>query len=76
MAAKKYDDTTLEYYGLTKEDIEEIKKDKDFIDGDIMLDAMKLSGMFYALGYDIEVDDIVSLLEKNKKNEKVQTVIW
>ena len=26
MSAKKYDDTTLEYYGLTKEDIEEMRK--------------------------------------------------
>ena len=34
---KQLDDTDLEWYGLTEEDIEKMKEEGDFIDGDIML---------------------------------------
>jgi len=73
---KKIDDTNLEWYGLTEKDIENIKNEKDFTDGDIMIDAMKLSTIFSKIGYNIDLEDIISLLEKNKINEKVQANIW
>ena len=69
---KQLDDTDLEWYGLTEEDIEKMKEEGDFIDGDIMIDALKLSGIFYKAGYNVELDDIINLLKKSKKNEKIQ----
>ena len=71
MSKKQYDDTELEYYGLTEEDLEKIKSEWDFIDGDIMLDALKLSSMFYTLWYELDLDDILELLEKHRKNEEI-----
>ena len=76
MSKKQYDDTELEYYGLTEEDLEKIRNEWDFIDGDIMLDALKLSSMFYALWYELDLDDILKLLEKNRKNAEIPVNFW
>ena len=77
---KELDDTDLAWYGLTEEDIEKIKAEADFIDGNIVIDALKLSTMFYNAWYDIDLEDIIFLLKKNllktKQDKNIQTSIW
>ena len=68
---KKYDDTDLAWYGLIEEDIEKIIQKGDFVDGDIVIDALKLSTMFNQVWYFIDLEDIIALLKKNKRNEKL-----
>ena len=73
---KELDDTDLAWYGLTEKDIEKMIKKGDFVDGDIVIDALKLSTMFNQVWYFIDLEDIIALLKKNKKNEKIQVSIW
>ena len=73
---KQIDDTMLEWYNLTDEDIEKMLQEWDFVDGDIVLDALKLSTMFNQVWYSVDLEDIIALLEKNRKNEKIQVSVW
>jgi len=68
MTKKPLDDTKLEYYGLTAEDIEALKKDEE-IDGDDLHKAMKIVEVAYYLGIDVDLDDALALVEKSKKND-------
>ena len=61
---KKYDDTDLAWYVLIEEDIEKIIQKGDFVDGDIVIDALKLSTMFNQVWYFIDLEDIIALLKK------------
>ncbi len=73
---KQIDDTMLEWYNLTEEDVEKMLQEWDFVDGDIVLDALKLSTMFNQVWYSVDLEDIIALLEKNRKNEKIQVSVW
>ena len=68
MSKKQYDDTELEYYGLTEEDLEKIKNEWDFIDGEDFHKAMKIVEVAYYLWVDVDIDNALDLIEKSKKN--------
>ena len=61
---KELDDTDLAWYGLTEEEINKMVKKGDFVDGDIVIDALKLSTMFNQVWYFIDLEDIIALLKK------------
>ena len=68
---KQIDDTTLEYYWLTKKDLEKIKKEEE-IDIDSLYKALKIKEFMYYQWIDVSVDDILPLINKAKSvNEKV-----
>ena len=71
---KQLDDTDLEWYGLTDEDIERIKNEKDEI-GDVnskeLLLATEIAEMFYLRFWiDLNIDDIILLIRKTKLVKK------
>ena len=70
---KKYDDTDLEWYGLTEEDIENIKNEEDEI-GDVDIDtlylATKMQEFLYVSGKEVNLDDILFFLKTNVKNNE------
>ena len=72
---KQIDDTMLEWYGLTEEDIEKIKSEKDEIgdiEHDILLKAFKIKEFFYYQWIEVSVDDIIPLIVKWKQiDEKI-----
>ncbi len=71
---KKIDDTYLEWYGLTEEDLERIKNETDEI-GDVsseeMLLASEIAEMFYLrFGVELDLDKIILLIRENKLLDK------
>jgi len=73
MSDKKYTDDTLEYYGLTKEDIEEIKKD-DEVDGDIVLLEARIRVLLEEKWYTTDKRSIQSFLSKIKKSNVLHKI--
>jgi len=71
---KKIDDTNLEWYGLTDEDIENIKKEKDEIwdiNSKELVLASEISEMFYLRFWvELNLDEIIILIRKNWLLEK------
>jgi len=71
---QQIDDTYLEWYGLTEEDIERIKNEEDEI-GDVdskeMLLASEIAQMFYLrFGIELDLDKIILLIRENKLLDK------
>jgi len=70
---KELDDTDLAWYGLTEEDIEKIKEEKDEI-GDVDIDtlylASKMQEFLYMSGKEVSLDDILIFLKTNVKNNE------
>ena len=67
---KQIDDTDLAWYGLTEEDIEKIKEEKDEI-GDVdskeLLLASEIAEMFYLRFWtELDLDEIILLIRRNK----------
>jgi len=67
---KQIDDTDLAWYGLTEEDIEKIKEEKDEI-GDVdskeLLLASEIAEMFYLRFWtELNLDEIILLIRRKK----------
>ena len=67
---KELDDTDLAWYGLTEEDIDRIKEEKDEI-GDVdskeLLLASEIAEMFYLRFWtELDLDEIILLIRRNK----------
>jgi hypothetical protein len=61
------DDTTLEYYWLTEEDIKEMKSDlNEWIDGEMLHKAVKIQEFLYYMWIYVELDDIIDFITKAK----------
>jgi len=71
---KQIDDTMLEYYGLTEEDLEKIKNEEDEIgpvNSKEMLLAAEIAEMFYLRFWvDLDLDEIILLIRKNNLLDK------
>ncbi len=61
---KKYDDTDLEWYGLTEEDIENIKNGEDFVDWNIVLLEAQIRVLLESNGLSVSENIIQSFLDK------------
>ena len=61
---KKYDDTDLEWYGLTEEDMENIKNEEDFVDWDIVLLEAQIRVLLENNGLSVSENIIQSFLNK------------
>ena len=72
---KVIDDTSLEWYGLTEEEINRIKNEKDDI-GEVDIDtlylATKIQEFLYVSWKEVSLDDILKFLKNSvKDNEKI-----
>jgi len=72
---KVIDDTNLEWYGLTEEEINRIKNEKDDI-GEVDIDtlylATKIQEFLYVSWKEVSLDDILKFLKNSvKDNEKI-----
>jgi len=65
---KVIDDTNLEWYWLTEDDIEKIKDEDDDIDWEDFHKAMKIVEVAYYLWVDVDLDDALDLVQKSRKN--------
>ncbi len=72
---KKYDDTDLEWYGLTEKGIENIKNEEDEIgdvEHNVLFKAFKIKEFFDYQWINVSVDDILPLIIKWKQvNEQI-----
>ena len=75
MPKKQYDDTELEYYGLTEEDLEKIKSEKTYTLEEVE-NSLKMQWMIEDMFW-VKITDTDVLLDLyNRFSKNVQNYIW
>ena len=75
MPKKQYDDTELEYYGLTEEDLQKIKNEKTYTLEEVE-NSLKMQWMIEDMFW-VKITDTDVLLDLyNRFSKNVQSCIW